>query len=323
MSGSFLPKNIRKIHVPAVKCQGIKTKLVPFIAGNIQWVGQGRWIEPFLGSGVVGFNLAPKLAKCSDTNKHIINLYRAVQDGQITEGIVRERLAEMGDLLRKQGDNYFYEVRDRFNASADPLDLLFLNRSCFNGVMRFNSKGRYNVPFGKKTDRFRKAYITKIVNQIHWLRHVLRENQWQIECLDWKECLADAQASDFVYLDPPYIGRHTDYFNQWDMQDAVEMAHVCHALPCGYALSMWKGNKYRENEYLAEWWKDDEMRTFTHFYHVGSKESLRNEMTEALAIRKGYAAPAEFWDRVAADSKRCADVQLSLFDDAEQGDQLL
>lgn len=281
MSSSFLPNNLPRVHVPPVKCQGIKTKLVPFIAANIQWDGRGRWLEPFLGSGVVAFNLAPKLAKLSDTNRHIINLYRAVQEDRITEGIVRERLTEMGGFLRTQGDSYFYEVRDRFNASADPLDLIFLNRSCFNGVMRFNSKGKYNVPFGKKTDRFRKAYTTKIVNQIHWLRCILKENQWQIECLNWKECLADAQPGDFVYLDPPYIGRHTDYFNQWDMKDAVELARVCHGLPCGYALSMWKANKYRANDYLVEWWKDDEMRTFTHFYHVGPKESLRNEMTEA------------------------------------------
>lgn len=322
MNSSFLPNWLKRVRVPPVKCQGIKTKLVPFIAGNIQWDGQGRWIEPFLGSGVVAFNLAAERAKLSDANEHIINLYRGVQDGRITEGIVRERLTEMGNILRKKGESYFYEVRDRFNANADPLDLLFLNRSCFNGVMRFNSKGKYNVPFGKKPDRFRKAYITKIVNQIHWLQNILRKNRWQIECLSWKECLADAQPDDFVYLDPPYIGRHADYFNQWDTKDAVELAQVCRALPCGYALSMWKENKYRKNEYLVEWWKDEEIRTFTHFYHVGPKESLRNEMTEALAIRKGYAAPAEFWDGITTHGKRCAEVQLSLFDDTEEDHRL-
>jgi DNA adenine methylase len=322
MISPVLPKTVRRVHVPPVKCQGIKTELVPFVAANIKWDGLGRWIEPFLGSGVVAFNLAPKSAKLSDTNKHIINLYRAIQEGHVTEGVVRERLDEMGGLLRKQGEDYFYSVRDRFNGSADPLDLLFLNRSCFNGVMRFNSKGRYNVPFGKQPDRFRKAYITKIVNQIQWLRRVLRENQWEIECRDWKKCLAEAQPADFVYLDPPYIGRHTDYFNQWDMNDAIELAQVCHALPCGYALSMWKENKYRENEYLTAWWKNDEMRTFTHFYHVGPKESLRNEMTEALAIKRGYAAPEDFWGRMAPSNKRCTDVQLSLFEDIEDSDRL-
>src|SRR5207247_7692486 len=144
-------QDVKKVHVPPLKCKGIKTKLVPFIAKNIHWGGEGRWIEPFLGSGVVAFNLAPKRAKLTDTNKHIINLYRAIQESCVTEGVVRERLSEMGALLRQRGESYFYEVRDRFNTSADPLDLLFLNRSCFNGVMRFNAKGRYNLPFGTKT----------------------------------------------------------------------------------------------------------------------------------------------------------------------------
>ena len=85
---------------------------------------------------------------------------------------------------------------------------------------------------------------------------------------------------------------------------------------------MWEENKYRKNEYLVEWWKDEDIRTFTHFYHVGPKESLRNEMTEALAIRKGYAGPAEFWDEITAHGKRCAEVQLSLFDDTEEGHRL-
>ena len=318
MTNLFLPTAVRRVRVPPIKCQGIKTKLVPFVAGNIQWTGEGRWIEPFLGSGVVAFNLAPQHARLADTNKHIINLYRSIQEGHTTDGIVRERLTEMGSCLRTQGESYFYEVRERFNEKGDPLDLLFLNRSCFNGVMRFNSKGLYNVPFGKKIDRFRKAYVTKIVNQIHWLSHVLREHPWEIECLDWKECLKDVNPGDFVYLDPPYIGRHTDYFNRWNMKDAEELAQFCHRLPCGYALSMWKSNKYRENDYLTDWWKDDDIRTFTHFYHVGSKEALRHEMIEALAIKSGYSAPIDYWVQQASHTKESTGVQLLLFDDADE-----
>ena len=83
---------------------------------------------------------------------------------------------------------------------------------------------------------------------------------------------------------------------------------------------MWKANKYRENEYLGRWWQDEEMRTFAHFYHVGPKESLRNEMIEALVIRKGYAAPSEFWDGITAHNERSAKAQLWLFNDAKDGD---
>jgi DNA adenine methylase len=73
---SKLPTIISKISVPPIKCQGIKTKLIPFIAENIEWNGKGKWIEPFLGSGVVLFNIQPDIALISDTNKHIIELYK-------------------------------------------------------------------------------------------------------------------------------------------------------------------------------------------------------------------------------------------------------
>jgi DNA adenine methylase len=62
------------VKIPPIKCQGIKTKLVDFIRDNIVWNKQGNWIEPFLGSGVVAFNIGPEKAVLSDTNKHIIQL---------------------------------------------------------------------------------------------------------------------------------------------------------------------------------------------------------------------------------------------------------
>jgi DNA adenine methylase len=291
MKKSLLPRELDRVSVPPIKCQGIKTKLVPFIAANIQWDGHGQWIEPFLGSGVVAINVAPERAILSDTNKHVISLYQAIQSGTITAGLARDALVEMGGELRKRGESYFYEVRDRFNESHQPLDLLFLNRSCFNGVMRFNGRGRYNVPFGKKTDRFRRAYVTKIVNQIRWIKGVFAETGWQIRCYDWRESLAEARPGDFVYLDPPYIGRHADYFNRWSDEDAVALASECRRLPCGYALSMWHENQYRRNDHIGDFWGGTTVRTFRHFYHVGPTESLRNEMTEALVIRTGFAAP--------------------------------
>lgn len=70
-----LPLKVKQIVIPPIKCQGIKTKLVKFILSSISWHGRGRWIEPFLGSGVVLFNVQPEHALVNDINPHIIHLY--------------------------------------------------------------------------------------------------------------------------------------------------------------------------------------------------------------------------------------------------------
>lgn len=285
-----LPRASSKPVVPPIKCQGIKTKLVDFILSNIQWDGKGRWIEPFLGSGVVLFSVQPDRAIVNDINPHIINLYRKIYDGSLTSLSVNAHLEQEGKKLFREKD-YYYTVRERFNRTADPLDFLFLNRSCFNGLMRFNKKGEFNVPFCRKTDRFRPAYITKIANQVNALQKIMRGKEWEFRAGDWRECLRSAREGDFVYLDPPYIGRHTDYYEQWSEADAVDLAAFAASLPCGFALSMWKENKYRQNQHIALHWAFTVERTFTHFYHLGSTEDLRNSMEEALLIKPGYEKP--------------------------------
>lgn len=146
----MLPINIEHVKVPPIKCQGIKTKLINFISTSIEWNGEGRWIEPFLGSGTVVFNIQPQRATIADSNPHIIKFYQDIQNNVITPEQVREYLYEQGELLSQTGDgadSYFYEVRSRFNENPNSLDFLFLSRSCFNGMMRFNKKGGFNVPF--------------------------------------------------------------------------------------------------------------------------------------------------------------------------------
>jgi DNA adenine methylase len=288
-----LPFQIAHLRVPPLKCQGIKTRLVPFIFRNVSWEAknQARWIEPFLGSGVVAFNLGPERALLADTNQHIINLYQAVQVGDVSPGTVREFLTAEGRRLAAGGEDYYYEVRQRFNEAGSPFDFLFLNRSCFNGVMRFNRKGQFNVPFGHKPERFSQAYITKIVNQVGWVAKQMAGKDWEFRIARWDDLLTEAQPDDFVYLDPPYIGRHTDYFNSWDETEAVRLAAAAEQLPCGFALSMWLENRYRKNNHLDQHWSGLEMRVCSHFYHVGASEALRNEMNEALVIKSGFAAP--------------------------------
>lgn len=310
----FLPKRVDHLIVPPLKCQGIKSKLVKFIALSIEWHGRGKWIEPFLGSGVVLFNINPPRALVADTNKHIIRFYRDVQEGIIDEMIVRSYLEYMGAELSKRGADFYYEVRERFNQEGgDSLRLLFLNRCCYNGIMRFNSEGRFNVPFGHKPHRFRRSYVTKIVNQVHRIRRIIQDKQWVFKVAHWKDTLTKAEYDDFVYMDPPYVGRHTDYFNQWTEDDAVELAEYASKLKCGFALSMWKENKYRHNRHIDLYWNRYVLKTFSHFYHVGSKEEFRNQMTEALILSAEHVASQE---SIEAASKRRSQQseQLRIFD---------
>jgi DNA adenine methylase len=205
MTHQKLPRIVRHVIVPPIKCQGIKTKLVKFILSNIRWNGNGRWIEPFLGSGVVLFNVQPRYALINDINPHIIRLYRSIYDGSLSPHEIKTHLVTEGRKLLLEGEDYYYRVRERFNKTGDPLDFLFLNRSCFNGVMRFNSKGYFNVPFCRKVNRFRQAYVTKIVNQVLQIRRIMQGKKWEFRTGDWRECLAHVTTDDFVYLAPPIL----------------------------------------------------------------------------------------------------------------------
>ncbi|WP_052767548.1 MULTISPECIES: DNA adenine methylase [Lacticaseibacillus] len=292
----LLPKNIEKVLVPPIKIQGIKTKLVPWISKSIRWDGKGTWFEPFLGSGVVGFNIAPEKAVFSDNNPYIIDFYKSLQNGDFSSQDVRHFLTIEGAKLEKtppSKESYYYVVRDRFNKEHNPLDFLFLQRSNFNGMIRFGPNG-YNVPFGRKPSRFKPALITKIVHQIDWVKYLMDTHHWTFVCSDWSNVLSDAQHSDFTYLDPPYVGRSTDYFSSWTDKNAIELATFANKeLHGGYALSMWYQNKYRKNEHIKKW--NGKILTDEHFYFVGGAESNRNSMTEALVIKDGYvtvSAPA-------------------------------
>ena len=130
---STLPSQVKRVQVPPIKCQGIKTKLVPFILSEIRWSGTGRWIEPFVGSGVVALNLAPARALLTDVNPHVIRFYQDIADNVVTPQSAKEFLRQEGCELLRKGEEHYYEVRRRFNASPTSHDFLFLNRSCFNG----------------------------------------------------------------------------------------------------------------------------------------------------------------------------------------------
>lgn len=270
-----------KVNIPPIKSQGIKTKLVPSI-NSIVPSFEGKWIEPFMGTCVVAFNMAPKQALLSDTNPHLINFYSEIASGEITPEIVRQYLISEGSKLLEKGESHYYEVRERFNDKHQSLDFLFLNRAGFNGMIRFNRKGKFNVPFCKKPQRFAKAYITKIVNQVDYVAKFLKTRNFTFKCQSFEQTIKTATAKDIMYCDPPYIGRHVDYYNGWNEENERLLFEILSDSPSKFILSTWHHNDYRNNEYIKKYWKKFNIMTREHFYHVGGSEKNRNPMIEAI-----------------------------------------
>jgi DNA adenine methylase len=273
------------VTVPPIKSQGIKTKLVPWIRSLVP-ATDGRWIEPFLGTGVVAFNSGFQQALLADINPHTINFYQAIKERRITPSSVRAFLEIQGDLLQKADDNgyaHFRTVKDRFNTHFDPLDFLFLSRSGFNGMMRFNRKGEWNIPFCQKPDRFSKAYITKIVNQVHDVACLISPD-WIFGVSSFDEIIPLATAADFIYCDPPYIGRYVDYYSGWTEADERRLFELLSATPAKFILSTWHHNDYRENQFVETLWGKFNVVTRDHFYHSGAKLENRKSVVEALVF---------------------------------------
>ena len=182
---------------------------------------------------------------------------------------------------------------------------MFLNRSCFNGMMRFNKSNEFNVPYGHKPERFSKAYITKIANQVDYVATKIKNNNWTFLCQTFEETISLADSNSFIYCDPPYIGRHVDYYDSWDEQNEYLLCDCLVNSSAKFMLSTWEKTRYRDNEYLQKTWGFCNKKTKEHFYHIGAKETNRNSVTEALLMNY---TPFKNSNKVANENE-----QLSLF----------
>lgn len=182
--------------VPPLKWAGGKRWQVPHIQPLWQAAGARRLIEPFCGGLSVALGLQPERAVLNDINPHLINFYRQVKRGCL------------GDVPTDNERATFNLHRARFNALAqdgahtpESAALFFyLNRTGFNGLCRFNSKGEFNVPFGKfKTINYDRD----------WAAYAVQFSQWEFTIGDFGA--VPLQSGDFVYADPPYDVEFTTY----------------------------------------------------------------------------------------------------------------
>lgn len=222
-------------------------------------------------------------------NPHLITFYKSIQDGIITAEKTRSYLISEGQkLLESDGEHYYY-IRERFNKNGDSLDFMFLSRACFNGMMRFNRKGGFNVPFCRKPNRFAQALVTKICNQIKNVSQIIAQGDYIFKHQDFLKTVENIDKGDIIYCDPPYIGRHVDYFDSWSIEEEIILQKSLGESIVQFIMSTWFKNRYRSNDHVFSAWGDYFITTKEHFYHVGGKEENRNPVTEALLTN--FATP--------------------------------
>jgi DNA adenine methylase len=116
---------------------------------------------------------------------------------------------------------------------------------------------------------------------------VAQNRDWEFISADFRQTFNHVNETDFVYLDPPYAGRHVDYYNSWNAEDENSLATLLSNHSTKFLLSTWHSNKYRSNPNLELLQQNANfhLKTQAHFYHVGATEDHRNFMTEALVSR--------------------------------------
>ena len=222
---------------PFLKWAGGKRQLLPEIRKHLPPDTADRtYYEPFVGAGAVLFDLLPKRAVINDANTQLMLTYRAIRDN------VNDIVTILRDYEQRHGAELFYEIRnlDRSPAQFDALSdaakaarLIYLNKTCFNGLYRVNAKGFFNVPLGR--------YKNPTICEEGLLRRVsdyLNANDIAIMCGDFEQAVsgidavADAGADALVYFDPPYhspvktgfTAYHADGFGEGEQQRLRDLA---------------------------------------------------------------------------------------------------
>ncbi len=273
-----LKKN--KLLNPFVKWVGGKRQLLKEIEQHVP-AQFTKYYEPFVGGGAVLFHLQPKNAVINDQNEELINLYNIIKNSP-------NELIE--DLKKhKNEEEYFYDIRllDREKDGYSKLTpvqrasrILFLNKTCYNGLFRVNNAGEFNSPFG----RYKNPAIVNDIT-IKAVSNYLSRNNIQILNLDYMKSLSNIRKGSFVYFDPPYdpvsdSSNFTGYTkNGFSRQDQVQLKNLCDSLNE-------KGVKFllsnSSTDLIKDLYKDYTIVTVKAKRAINSKASGRGEINEVL-----------------------------------------
>jgi DNA adenine methylase len=215
---------------PIIKYRGGKSKEIPLLAPHIPFY-TGKYIEPFFGGGAMYFHLEPERAIINDINTNLMGFYSVVQQNyaELSNELARlEKIYNANrlnfDTLKRRHPNervidrneeLYYNLRDMYNGLIEPTYsaaalYYFINKTAYSGMIRYNAKGEYNVPYGRY-----KNFNTSLITEQH---HNLLLNT-EIHNSDYREIFALTEPDDFVFLDPPYDCIFSDYGNEEYQED--------------------------------------------------------------------------------------------------------
>ena len=189
-----------------------------------------KYYEPFVGGGAFLFELEPKYAVINDYNIELINVYNCIKD----KNKYKKVLKILDDYEIKNSKEFYYEIRnmDRDKSLYNKLSdiekcarTIYLNKACFNGLYRVNSKNEFNVPFNQK-----EKVNTYDKDNVELISLYLRNNDITILNGDFEDAVKSAKANDFIYFDPPYDS-DTDTFtsytnNGFNRDDQIRLSEV-------------------------------------------------------------------------------------------------
>ena len=233
---------------PLVKYRGGKSKEIPHLIKHIPQY-RGRYIEPFFGGGALFFHLEPKRAIINDINSKLIAFYLGVKDNfeilktELTEietlyVVNRRKFEELKSItpderVADENEPIYYQIRDMFNdltekKYSDALLYFFINKTAYSGMIRYNAKGEFNVPYGRYAN-----LNTSLVTNNH---NKLLSNT-EIYNLNYSEIFKMSKEDDFIFLDPPYDCVFSDYGNVehkdgFNEKDHIELANQYKQLTC-------------------------------------------------------------------------------------------
>jgi DNA adenine methylase len=273
---------------PIIKWSGSKRLLAPTIV-NLFPDGFERYFEPFLGGGAVMYSVRGPKRVCSDINEPLVELWKTIRNNpaQLVHHYSKH-WAMLNASDNSEAYRTYYKVRERFNKSFRPEDLLFLSRTCVNGLIRFNRQGQFNNSLHYTRKGINPMSLEKVVHDwsavIQDVDFFARDYRWILDAVT---------KSDLVYLDPPYFNTKGRYYGTIDHNEFISFLRELNRKGVRYMLSF--DGKAGARNYMVEL-PDD---LYTHHYLVASGNSTFNKVIDKTTISvsesiyTNYTPPAQ------------------------------